>query len=50
MVGGESPLILFIFSRSLTYRTPLSERLERAMSTQTKRSGSAQEPLWLLVC
>ena len=30
------------FSRSLTLcRTPLSERLERAMSTRTKRTGSA---------
>ena len=39
------------FSGSLTScRAPLSERLERAMSTRTKRSGSAQESLWLLVC
>ena len=43
MAGGDSPLILLIFfSRSPTsYSTPVSERLEQAMSTRNKRSGSA---------
>ena len=43
VAGGDSPLILLIFfSRSPTsYSTPVSERLEQAMSTRNKRSGSA---------
>ena len=43
MVGGESPLILLIFFSALLLRTaaPVSERLEQAMSTRTKSSGSS---------
>ena len=43
VVGGESPLILLIFFSALLLRTaaPVSERLEQAMSTRTKSSGSS---------
>ena len=43
MVGGESPLILliFFFRSPTSYSTPVSERLEQAMSTRTKSSGSS---------